>query len=140
MHRSRLTTLAFAAVGATGALLVGLVGGLVLSDAAWSRRPPRAVRLLRLALRGGLVLVRSVHELVWALLLVTVLGLDPLVAVLALVVPFGAQTAQVFATKASAAMAETVRTRKRLMCRFIDVGMAPRDWEPGFAAAAATLF
>lgn len=95
--RATLTTVAYAAVGAAGALLVGLVGGLVLSDAAWSRRPPRAVRLLRAGLRGLLVLVRSIHELVWALLLVSVLGLDPLVAVLALVVPFGAQTAQVFA-------------------------------------------
>ncbi|NYG54399.1 PhnE/PtxC family ABC transporter permease [Nocardioides perillae] len=95
--RATVTTLAFASVGAAGALLVGLLGGLVLSDAAWSRRPPAPVRALRLVLRGVLVLARSVHELVWALLLVTVLGLDPLVAVLALVVPFGAQTAQVFA-------------------------------------------
>lgn len=95
--RATVTTVAFAAVGAAGALLVGLLGGLVLSDAAWSRRPPAAVRLLRALVRGVLVLARSIHELVWALLLVTVLGLDPLVAVLALVIPFGAQTAQVFA-------------------------------------------
>lgn len=95
--RATVTTVAFAAVGAAGALLVGLLGGLVLSDAAWSRRPPLGVRLVRTALRGVLVLARSIHELVWALLLVTVLGLDPLVAVLALVIPFGAQTAQVFA-------------------------------------------
>lgn len=95
--RATVTTVAFAAVGAAGALLVGLLGGLVLSDAAWSRRPPAVVRLLRALVRGVLVLARSIHELVWALLLVTVLGLDPLVAVLALVIPFGAQTAQVFA-------------------------------------------
>ncbi|MCV2490821.1 ABC transporter permease subunit [Geodermatophilus sp. YIM 151500] len=95
--RATATTLAFAAVGAAGALLVGLLGGLALSDAAWSRRPPLPVRLVRTALRGVLVAARSVHELVWALLLVGVLGLDPLVAVLALVVPFGAQTAQVYA-------------------------------------------
>lgn len=95
--RATVTTVAFAAVGAAGALLVGLLGGLALSDAAWSRRPPAVVRLLRALVRGVLVLARSIHELVWALLLVTVLGLDPLVAVLALVIPFGAQTAQVFA-------------------------------------------
>ncbi|MEO7745836.1 MAG: ABC transporter permease subunit, partial [Actinomycetota bacterium] len=40
---------------------------------------------------------RSIHELIWALLLVSVLGLDPLVAVLAIALPFGAQTAKVFA-------------------------------------------
>ena len=95
--RATVTTVAFAAVGAAGALGVGLLGGLVLSDAAWSRRPPLLVRVLRSALRGVLVAARSVHELVWALLFVSVLGLDPLVAVLALVVPFGAQTAQVYA-------------------------------------------
>ncbi len=90
------TTLAFAALGTAGALVIGVLGGLVLSDVAWSRRPPLPVRLLRLALRGLLVAVRSIHELVWALLLVSVLGLDPLVAVLAIALPFGAQTAQVF--------------------------------------------
>lgn len=91
-----LTTLAFAALGTAGALAIGIVGGLVLSDVAWSRRPPVPVRLVRTALRGLLVAIRSIHELVWALLLVSVLGLDPLVAVLAIALPFGAQTAQVF--------------------------------------------
>ncbi len=92
-----LVTLAFAALGTAGALVLGLVGGLVLSDAAWPGHVPPAWRALRSVLRAGLVALRSIHELVWALLLVSVLGLDPLVAVLALVIPFGAQTAQVFA-------------------------------------------
>ncbi|MBB4930528.1 phosphonate transport system permease protein [Lipingzhangella halophila] len=90
------TTLALALLGSVGALVVGLVGGLVLSDVAWGDAPPWPVRMGRLVLRGALVAVRSVHELVWALFLVTVLGLDPLVAVLALTLPFGAQSAQVF--------------------------------------------
>ncbi len=92
-----LVTLAFAALGTAGALLLGLVGGLVLSDAAWPGRVPASWRALRSLLRAVLVALRSIHELVWALLLVSVLGLDPLAAVLALVIPFGAQTAQVFA-------------------------------------------
>ncbi|SCK30531.1 ABC transporter permease [Streptomyces sp. WMMB 322] len=90
------TTLALAMLGTAGALVVGLAGGLILSDAAWEASPPWPVRAIRLALRGVLVAVRSVHELVWALFLVSVLGLDPLVAVLALALPFGAQSAQVF--------------------------------------------
>ncbi len=90
-------TLAFAAVGTAGALAIGVLGGLVLSDVAWRHRPPLPVRVFRLVLRLLLVAVRSVHELVWALLFVSVLGLDPLVAVLAIALPFGAQTAQVFA-------------------------------------------
>ncbi|NGO45912.1 PhnE/PtxC family ABC transporter permease [Streptomyces ureilyticus] len=91
------TTLALALLGTVGALVLGLVGGLVLSDVAWgSGRLPWPVRGARLVLRGVLVAVRSVHELVWALFFVSVLGLDPLVAVLALALPFGAQSAQVF--------------------------------------------
>jgi phosphonate transport system permease protein len=90
-------TLSFAVLGTVGALVIGLLGGLVLSEVAWARRVPWPVRILRLWLRAVLVAVRSVHELIWALLLVSVLGLDPLVAVLAIALPFGAQTAQVFA-------------------------------------------
>ncbi|MFP3987913.1 ABC transporter permease subunit [Streptomyces sp. E11-3] len=90
------TTLALALIGTAGALVLGLVGGLILSDVAWGDAPPWPVRVGRLVLRGVLVAVRSVHELVWALLFVSVLGLDPLVAVLALALPFGAQSAQVF--------------------------------------------
>jgi len=92
-----VVTLTFAALGTAAALVIGLAGGLLLSDAAWHRRPPPAVRMLRLLLRGVLVAARSIHELVWALLFVSVLGLDPLVAVLAIAIPFGAQTAKVFA-------------------------------------------
>ena len=91
-----VTTAAFALLGTIGALALGLVGGVILSDIAWDRHPPSPVRALRLVLRVVLVAVRAVHELVWALLFVSVLGLDPLVAVLALALPFGAQTAQVF--------------------------------------------
>ena len=91
-----VTTVVFAVLGTVGALVIGGLGGLVLSDVAWSARPPAPVRALRLALRGLLVATRSVHELVAALLLVSVLGLDALVAVAAIALPFGAQTAKVF--------------------------------------------
>ena len=96
LHAS-VITVTFAALGTAGALVLGVLGGLVLSDAAWDRMPPLLIRALRLVLRAVLVAVRSIHELVWALLFVSVLGLDPLVAVLAIAVPFGAQTAKVFA-------------------------------------------
>lgn len=92
-----LITVVFASLGTLGALVIGVGGGLVLSDVVWAGRPPALVRGVRLVLRSLLVLARSVHELVWALLLVSVLGLDPLVAVLAIAIPFGAQTAKVFA-------------------------------------------
>ena len=40
-------TVVFAALGTAGALLVGVVGGLVLSDVAWGRTPVLPRRLLR---------------------------------------------------------------------------------------------
>lgn len=95
--RALLVTVAFALLGTAGALVLGAVGGLVLSDVAWGERPGRWASVVRVPLRGVLVAARSIHELVWALLLVSVLGLDPLVAVIAIAVPFGAQTAKVFA-------------------------------------------
>ena len=90
-------TVVFAFLGTVAALVIGVLGGMLLSDVVWDARPPAPVRALRLLLRGVLVLARSIHELVWALLLVSVLGLDPFVAVLAIAIPFGAQTAKVFA-------------------------------------------
>ena len=44
-----------------------------------------------------LVVPRSMHEVVFGLILVNILGLNPLVAVLAIGIPFGAVTAKVFA-------------------------------------------
>lgn len=90
------TTVAFALLGTAAALGLGLLGGLVLADITWGERLPIPVRVARWLLRGCFVAVRSVHELVWALLFVSVLGFDPLVAVLALALPFAAQAAQVF--------------------------------------------
>ena len=87
----------YAALGTAGALVIGVAGALVLSDATWRYPPGRVVGTVRLGLRGVLVGARAIHELIWALLFVSVLGLDPLVAVLAIAVPFGAQTAKVFA-------------------------------------------
>lgn len=94
--RAAVTTVSFAIVGTAGALALGVAGGLILGNAAWAGPLSRATRATRWVLRGIVVAARSVHELIWALLLVSILGLDPLVAVLALAVPFGAQTAQVY--------------------------------------------
>ncbi len=92
-----LITVMYAALGTAGALVLGSVGAVVLSDVAWSDRPGPVLLAVRFVLRALLVGARSIHELIWALLFVSVLGIDPLVAVLAIAIPFGAQTAKVFA-------------------------------------------
>ncbi|WP_181310376.1 PhnE/PtxC family ABC transporter permease [Nocardioides campestrisoli] len=96
-----LTTVAFAVLGTVGAVLLGVLGAPWMSETWWAPTSGRPVgRVLR---RGGLVLSRvvaalprGVHEAVWGLLLVSVLGRDPLVAVVAIAVPFGAITAKVY--------------------------------------------
>jgi phosphonate transport system permease protein len=46
--------------------------------------------------RGLLAFPRAIHELIWGLVLLQVLGLNPLVGVLAIAIPFGAIVAKVF--------------------------------------------
>lgn len=76
-----VTTAAFAVLGTALSLVIGIVGAVV------ARR-----RLARL----GFVVPRAVHEIVWALLGVEVLGLHPWVVVIAIGIPFGAVTAKVY--------------------------------------------
>ena len=92
-----LVTVAYAVLGSALSVAIGLVLGLVTSD-AWrlAGDDGRAVRRAQQALRAALVPARAVHEAVYAIVLVNVLGLDPLVAVLAIGLPFGAVTAKVF--------------------------------------------
>lgn len=95
-----LTTAAYALLGTALALIIGLTVGPLLAQAGWEagdRRPPRGVRFGWVLARGGLAVPRGVHEAVWALLLLAVLGLNPLVAVLAIGLPYGAVTAKVVA-------------------------------------------
>lgn len=101
--QASVTTMAFAVLGTALAVAIGLVGGVLLS-ARWWRGDPlegRARRDARAAgWLGGRVLSavpRGVHEAVWGLFLLMILGRDPLVGVLAIAIPFGAITAKVYA-------------------------------------------
>ncbi|XKH57759.1 ABC transporter permease subunit [Citricoccus nitrophenolicus] len=101
-----LTTLSFAILGTLLAVAGGLVVGVLISETWWAAGSPargrsRASRTARragwLVTRLSLALPRGIHEAVWALLLLSVLGRDPLVGVLAIAIPFGAITAKVYA-------------------------------------------
>ena len=93
-----LTTFAFALCGTALSLIVGFGLGIACSrvwwQVFWSGRSGRFIWSL---LRGLLAIPRAIHELIWGLLLLNVLGLDPMVGVLAIAIPFGAITAKVFA-------------------------------------------
>jgi phosphonate transport system permease protein len=95
-----LTTLAYAVLGTALSLAIGLVGGILTSETWWSagargRRRPAAVAGWVVA-RVALVVPRGIHEVVWGLLLLSLFGIQPIVAVLAIGIPFGAVTAKVF--------------------------------------------
>jgi phosphonate transport system permease protein len=97
-----LSTLSFAVLGTLLAVFGGLVVGVLLSELWWdtgSRLRTRSPvhRAGWLLSRLGLAVPRGIHEAVWALLLLSVLGRDPLVGVLAIAIPFGAITAKVYA-------------------------------------------
>ncbi|MEX5718956.1 PhnE/PtxC family ABC transporter permease [Geodermatophilus maliterrae] len=87
-----LVTVAYAVLGAALAVLLGALGAVFVARTTWGRR-----RLGWAAARGVLAVPRGLHEAVWGLLLVNVLGLDPWVGVLAIGLPYGAVTAKVFA-------------------------------------------
>jgi phosphonate transport system permease protein len=86
-----IVTLSFAVLGTTLSLVIGAVGALFLSELVTGRG------LVWRVARAVMVVPRAVHEIIWALLLIQIFGFDPLVAVMAIGVPFGAVTARVFA-------------------------------------------
>ena len=96
-------TLAFAVCGTTFSLLIGVVGGVLSSEVWWQsvarvRSQESGVRsqVPWLLVRAALAIPRSIHELIWGLFFVNIFGLDPLVAILAIAIPFGTITAKVF--------------------------------------------
>lgn len=95
-----LTTIAYASVGTALSVGFGVVFGVLVSQTWWGLdsggRGKWWSRGGWLGARGLLGLPRGVHEVVWGLFLVSILGLDPLVGVLAIAIPFGAVTAKVF--------------------------------------------
>lgn len=101
---STFTTLAFAVAGTTLSIILGFVFGILSSEVFWQLLSPerstrRSVRgrSALIGVRAGLAVPRAIHEAIWGLFFINILGLDPLVAVLAIGIPFGAITARVFA-------------------------------------------
>ena len=101
-------TVVFATAGMSLALVLGLVLGFFASSASWAKDPaggshPAIVFLRRTAAptihattRLVIALMRSVHELVWALLFLCAFGLSNANAVLAIAIPYGGTLAKIF--------------------------------------------
>lgn len=101
--RATLVTFAYAVCGTTLSLLLGCLGGIFSAAVVWKTLLPASGRWgwlgppVWLSLRALLAVPRAIHELIWGLFFLNILGLDPLVAVLAIAIPFGAIVAKVFA-------------------------------------------
>ncbi len=97
--RAMLTTLAYAVCGTTVSVMIGLLFGILTSEVWWQTIAPQHSHwqeLLRLVMRGIFAVPRAIHELIWGLFFVNIFGLDPLVAVLGIAVPYGAIVTKVF--------------------------------------------
>tara|TARA_R100000900_G_scaffold62550_1_gene50104 strand:- start:80804 stop:81634 length:831 start_codon:yes stop_codon:yes gene_type:complete len=101
--RATLETLAIATVGMALAVLLAAPAALVINRAlslsalAAEGRPGPWGGLVRWPLRGLLIVLRSIPELVWALLLVRALGLGPTAGVLAIAITYAGMLGKVYA-------------------------------------------
>ena len=84
------------ALGLVIALPATLLSARVLSISALSGRMSTHSALLRQALRWGLIVLRSIPELVWALVFVRVVGLGPTAGVLAIALTYGGMLGKVY--------------------------------------------
>lgn len=95
-----VTTLAYAVLGTALSLVIGLVGGVFTSQTWWRAgrrgRKPGSALTGWVAARAVLAVPRGIHEVVWGLFLLSIFGIHPIVAVLAIGIPFGAVSAKVF--------------------------------------------
>lgn len=92
-------TLAYAVCGTFFSVIIGLFGGILSSEVWWQTVSPTKANhpfTPWLVVRAILAIPRAIHELIWGLFFVNILGLDPLVAILAIAIPFGTITAKVF--------------------------------------------
>ena len=92
-------TLTFAAAAMSLALVGGAIFGFFASSAWWAETAARPVAgpLCYGITRVVIAVLRSIHELLWAVLLLAAFGLGQLAAVLAIAIPYAAILGKVFA-------------------------------------------
>ncbi len=100
MLKETWRTVAMATAGITLGLVIAVPASLLcaraLSVSALSGRMARGPFWLRQAVRWGLIALRSVPELVWALVFVRVVGLGPTSGVLAIGLTYGGMLGKVY--------------------------------------------
>jgi len=98
--RETWRTVAIATAGVTLALVIAIPLALVsvraLSISALTGRMATIPFALRMSVRGVLIVLRSVPELIWALVFVRVVGLGPTAGVIAIALTYGGMLGKVY--------------------------------------------
>ena len=101
-------TLVYAAAAMSLAVIMGIVLGFLASSAWWAEDPAGGRRwgatLFRRAVapsiyfttRVMIAVMRSIHEVLWAILFMTAMGRSELAAVLSIAIPYGGTLAKIF--------------------------------------------
>lgn len=91
-------TLTFAAAAMSLALVGGAIFGFLASSSWWNETVPRPVAgpICYGITRVVIAVLRSIHELLWAVLLLAAFGLGQFAAVLAIAIPYSAILGKVF--------------------------------------------
>lgn len=147
-------TVAIAASAMSLSLVIGLLLAFLASNAWWIGDPAGAqtrwMRLLRrsvapaayTAARVIMALMRSTHELLWAVLFLAAFGLSHTSAVLAIAIPFGGTLAKVFSEMIDEAprdAAEALRAAGAAPLQVFFFGLFPRAF-PDICAYAFYRF
>jgi phosphonate transport system permease protein len=135
-------TVVFAVAGLSLSLVIGVVLGFLGARSWWedderecavrarARAPVRRVlAAVHLSVRVTIALMRSVHELLWAVLLLAALGLTSFSAVIAIAIPYGGTLAKVFSEMLDECPRDTVRSLRAIGARGVSVfawGLLPR--------------
>lgn len=143
-----LRTLTFAVASMSLALPVGFALAFVASDSWWrpeafgGGRWRRLARPMQVGVRIVIALLRSVHELLWAIILLAAFGLNTTSAVIALAIPFAGTLAKVFSEmldEAPDGAARALHAAGAPPLSVLLVGLAPRAL-PDMAAYAFYRF
>ena len=130
LYKTVLYTAAAVGLSLIGGLLFGMIG----STRTWLAlaAPTKLLRMLSLSglflVRILMTVLRSVHEIVWAILFLQALGTVPIAAVLAIAIPYSATLGKVFSElidEAPRATAESLRSNGASVLQVYVFGLLP---------------
>ena len=137
-------TLVFAVAGMSLALVLGALLGFLASSSWWAEER-RGFSFGPLVWSGARLLIvgmRSVHELLWAVLFLAAFGLNSFGAVVAIAIPYGGTLAKIFSEMLEEAPRDSARALRELGANRLQVflfGQLPRAL-PDMAAYAFYRF